>query len=213
MSLDLTNTNTNAEIAEGNSFAPAAHLLGIVQRIVAARGSARIVLPGRGDVAVFAGRGEYRADVQDMAEFCLAPAAHFEVSTITEAAITAYAGPSRHVRDLLWCAAFHASQGSLVEGCSKYDVVRFRHWPNLTRLPVTQNSARICALLTRHPTTVMLVHHILGIEKKEVYQVYSAAHSAGLVEKGGEPVADEAQTQPSQSRGLFRSLFAKIAGL
>jgi hypothetical protein len=204
----MTTTDTG-----GDALNAASHLLGIVQRIVSSRGNARIALPGRGEIVLFAARGEYRADVQDMAEFCSAPAAHFEVSAITEAAAMAHAGSARNVRELLWCAAFHASQGRLVEGCSKYDVVRFRHWPNLTRLPVTQNSARICALLTRHPTTVMLVHHILGIEKTEVYQIYSAAHSAGLVEKGGEPVAEEIQTQPAQARGLFRSLFAKIAGL
>ncbi len=216
MSLDLINTTAEAA---GEAFVPADHLLGIVQRIVALRANARIVLPGRGEIAVFAGRSEYRANVRDMAAFCSAPATHFEMSTISEADIESYLGPARHIRDLLWCAAFHASQGRLVEGCSKYDVVQFRHWPNLTRLPVTPHAARVCALLTRHPTTIMLVHHILGIEKKEVYQIYSAAHSAGLVEKvSGNPhapsgAAEEVQTQPAQARGLFRSLFAKIAGL
>jgi hypothetical protein len=211
--LDLTKT---ADDAAGEAFLPAEHLLGIVQRIIASGGNARIVLQGRGEIAVFSARGEYRADVRDMAEFCVAPAACFEVGAISEAVIASYPGQARHVRELLWSAAFHASQGRLVEGCSRYDVIQFRLWPNLTRLPATQNAARICALLTRHPTTVMLVHHILSIERKEVYQIYSAAHSAGLVEKVSKnphSPGEEMQAQPVQARGLFRSLFAKIAGL
>lgn len=219
MSLDISNTAPHTVVA---TFAPANHLLGIVQGIVAAGSDAHIVLPGNGEIAVFPGCNEYRCNVQQMAEFCRAPAAHFEVSMIGEAAAIAdRLGPAKSIKELLWCAAFHASQGLLAEGCSKYDVVQFRHWPNLTRLPATPNAARICALLTRHPTTIMLVHHILGIERHEVYQIYSAACSAGLVQRvcsnpqSGAPDAfvSEVQAEPAPERGLFRSLFAKISGL
>jgi len=176
VSLDLSNTATNAV---PTTFAPANHLLGLVQGAVASRDDTRITLPGKGEIVMFPGRNEYRSNAKDMAEFCRAPAGHFEVTVINQAAITDTPVPARSIKDLLWMAAFHASQGLLLEGCSKYDVVQFRHWPNLTRLPATQNAARVCALLTRHPTTIMLVHHILDIEKSEVHQIYSAACSAG----------------------------------
>lgn len=218
MSLDLSNTVTEAV---PTTFAPANHLLGIVQRIVASRDNACITLPGEGEIVILPGRNEYRSKVRDLAVFCRAPAAHFQVSVVSEAAMTDSRAPARGIKDLLWMAAFHASQGLLVEGCSKYDVVQFRHWPNLTRLPATQNAARICALLTRHPTTVMLVHHILDIEKEEVHQIYSAACSAGMAHRiSSNPVsgsvdafAAEIRPEPLQERGLFRSLFAKISGL
>ncbi len=216
MSLDLSNTATNAALT---TFAPANHLLGIVQGVVASRDDTRITLPGKGEIVIFPGRNEYRSNVKDMAEFCRAPAGHFEVTVINQAAITD--APARSVKDLLWMAAFYPSPGLLLEGCSKYDVVQFRHWPNLTRLPATQNAARVCALLTRHPTTIMLVHHILDIEKSEVHQIYSAAYGAGIAHRiSSNPVsgsidafAAEVRPEPPQERGLFRSLFAKISGL
>ena len=219
MSLDLSNTATDA--AQATTFASANHLLGIVQRIVASRDDTRITLPGKGEIVIFPGRDEYRSDVKDMAEFCRAPAGHFEVTVTSQTAITDAPVPARSIKDLLWMAAFHASPGLLLEGCSKYDVVQFRHWPNLTRLPATQNAARICALLTRHPTTIMLVHHILDIEKSEVHQIYSAAYSAGIAHRiSSDPVsgsidafAAEVRPEPLQERGLFRSLFAKLSGL
>ena len=212
---------SNAADAGATTYEPANYLLGIVQCIVASGNDAYITLPGNGEIVILPGRNEYRARVEDMAEFCRAPADHFTITAISEAAQTDYSAPAKSLRDLLWCAAFHASQGLLVEGCSKYDVVQFCHWPNLTRLPATKNAARICALLTRHPTTIMLVHHVLDIEKDEVYQIYSAAYSAGIVQRIGgnsQPgnvavLPAEVQTEPVQERGLFRSLFAKISGL
>jgi hypothetical protein len=130
-------------------------------------------------------------------------------------------GSGKNISDLLWQSAFHVSEGRLIEGCSKYDVVQLRHWPNLTRLPVTPNAARICALLTRHPTTIMLIHRVLGIDKEEVCQIYSSAYSAGIAHmvsrspilNGFEDSADDTQLEQVQDRGIFRSLFAKISRL
>ena len=216
---ELANRTADAGSA---TFAPADHLLGLVQRIVASRDNARIALPGKGEIAILPGRNEYYANVQDLAEFCRAPAPLFRVTVFNAADLAFSPGSARNIKDLLWLAAFHASQGLLPEGCSKYDVVQFRHWPNLTRLPVTQNAARICALLTRHPTTLMLVHRVLGIDKEEVYRIYSAAYGAGIALKIGghnlESASNEAgvvdaQPEPVKARGLFRSLFAKISGL
>lgn len=214
----LSNSTADAGAA---IFAPANHLLGIVQGIVASRDNARIFLPGIGEIVIFPERSEYRANVRDMAEFCRAPAAQFVVTVISATAISEFSSPGRNIKDLLWQAAFHASQGFLVEGCSKYDVVQFRHWPNLTRLPTTQHTARVCALLTRHPTTIMLVQHILGIGKEEVCQIYSAAYCAGIAQRisrnpdsgGDDALAADAKPEPAQERSLFRSLFAKISGL
>lgn len=219
MTLELSRQSANDT---STVFAPGGNLLGVVQRILSARINTRIVLPAtREEIAVFPERGEYYANVADMAAFCNAPAAQFDEIAFDDTALAYASGPGRHIGDLLWQVAFHASQGRLIEDCSKYDVVQFRHWPNLTRLPVTPNSARICALLTRHPTTIMLIHRMLGIDKEEVYQNYSAAHSAGLVNaisRNPDPARAEAELaaampEAPKERSLFRSLFAKISGL
>lgn len=154
-----------------------------------------------------------------MAEFFQAPAAQFQITPLHETAAPPVPGSAKDIDELLWQAGFHASQGRLAEGTSRYDVVQFRCWPNLPRLSKTQNTARICALLTRHPTTIMLVHRMLDIGKDEVYRVYCAAHSAGIATVvSRDPTAKDQPVEPppaepAQGRGLLRSLFSKISGL
>lgn len=218
MSLELSSRTASTVAA---TFTPSAHLLGIVQRSIATHTNTCIVLPGNGEITILPERGEYHVIAADLAEFCRAPATRLAEVACDETALPYPSGYGKNINELLWQAAFHASQGRLIEGCSKYDVVQFRHWPNLTRLPVTPNAARICALLTRHPTTVMLIHRMLGIDKEEVYQIYSAAYSAGIVNTVSlNPEAEsfdtetaESQPEPAQERGLFRALFDKISGL
>ena len=216
MALELSTRPVDTGTTE---FSPANHLLGIVQGIVASQNEVRILLPGKGEIAIRPARAEYHANAQDLPDFCRADAAEFKVIPLNETAPAYVTGPGRDLKELLWSAAFHASEGRLVEGASKYDVVQFRHWPNLTRLPTTPNAARICALLTRHPTTVMLIHRVLGIDKAEVCQIYSAAHCAGITStisqtpKASSAASEAAPSEPAQERSLFRSLFAKISGL
>jgi hypothetical protein len=204
---------SNTVEAVDSTFSPNDYFLGIAQKAITAGRDTRIVLPGRGEVQLYPERNEYVADIADHAAFFCAPASEFRSSPL-EGAAPAH---PRHMDELLWQAAFHASQGRLVDGITMFDVVQFRRWPNLPHLPKTANTARICALLTRHPTTIMLAHRLLGIRKDEVYQIYSAAYCAGLANiinqnpealPAAEPLGDR-----SEARGLFRSLFAKISGL
>lgn len=224
MSQDITSNPADS----GDAVFPAAeYFLGIARRNIAFNENTRVVLPGKGEVSLFPGRKEYSAEISDTAEFFKAPAAQFEVSKLAATATPA-PGAGKNIGELLWQAAFHASQGRLIDDISKYDIVQFRFWPNLTRLPKTQNTARICALLTRHPTTIMLVHRVLGIGKEEVYSIYSAAYSAGIasirnLESTSNLRSNDAETaeadlmhdkaEPAQKQGLFQSLFSKISRL
>ncbi|MDD4963828.1 MAG: hypothetical protein PHI11_07925 [Gallionella sp.] len=200
-------------------FRPSDHLLGIVQGIIASRVNSRIVLAGQGEIIVLPKAGSYYTNAQNMARFCQAPAAQFETTPLGNSSLSYPIESARNIKELLWQAAFHVSQGRLPEGCTKYDVVQFRHWPNLTRLPITPHAAQICALLTRTPTTIMLVRRILDIPREEVFQIYSAAYCAGITTKiqktpeQSQAEADIANTPPPAPHGLMRSLFAKILGL
>jgi len=209
-------------------FSPTDYFLGVAQRLAASLASARIILPGKGEVVMLANRRGYCAHAVDLKEFCRAPAGDFEVVRIKEEP-AAESGPPGRLQDLLWVAAFHASQGRLVQSRSNgeavhlHDVIRFRHWPNLTRVPQTPNTMRICALLTREPSSIMLVARKLGIEPEEVYQVYSAACSSGIVNVISNHMG-QANVQASaggtgegsgmrHEHGLLHALFSKIAGL
>lgn len=222
----MSNEISNSLMESGEAiFSAADYFLGIAQRIAASGDNTRIVLPGRGEVFLFPGRREYSADIPDMAEFFQAPAAQFEITALS--ATTTPSPGCKNLGELLWQAAFHASQGRLINDATKYDVVQFNYWPNLPRLPKTPNTARICALLTRHPTTIMLVHRKLGIDKEELYRVYSAAYCAGIarirnLESTTQLRAPDSITEAdlvtettaqSPKQGMLHSLFSKISGL
>ena len=201
-------------------FSAGDYFLGLAQQAIASGKNTKITLAGKGEVAIYPARREFVADIAGQAEFFQAPAAQFQSAELGDVAPPAKGGRSRHIGELLWLAAFHASQGRLVEGISKFDVVKFRQWPNLPHLTKSPNTERICALLTRHPTTIWLVHRQLGITKTEVSQVYAAAYSAGIVtvlnrnpQAATSNETEEEDKDTSQDRGLFRSLFAKISGL
>ena len=212
-------------------FAPSDYFLGIAGKVIAAGSGATISLNGRGEVLILPEHGEYIAKVADMAEFCRAPAGEFRLSHVgkDDYSRLSSGGKCGNIPELLWEAAFYASQGRLVgsrsneESVHIYDVIRFHHWPNLTRVSQTPNTMRICALLTRQPSSIMLVARKLGIDHAEMYQVYSAACSYGIVNVVSNHMGradvqasigdDEGAAPAPHQHGLIRALFTKIAGL
>ena len=54
---------------------------------------------------------------------------------------------------------------------------------------------RICALLTQHPTLIMLTQRRLRIEPAKIYRVYTAAYAAGIVNVlNGKRTLEEAES-------------------
>lgn len=214
----LNNPSAVTDTSGDSSFSATDYFLGIAQRVIASGKNTRVTLPGKGEVNIYPQHNAYDADVLNMSIFCQAPASEFKTAEL--GAPDPQKAPGKNICELLWQAAFHASQGKIIEGCSKYDVVQFRHWPNLSRLPQTANTMRIIALLTRYPTTIMLLPRRLGATKEEVFQTYSAAYCSGLVNMVShnpdltptEPAEEGVQEQQSKT-GLWQSLFAKISGL
>ncbi len=204
-----------------NTPAASTSLVSLVQRILSSGQNTRITVANIGEVSILPQLGTYHSAVEDMPAFCTSPRTKFEIHLLADAEITTISAPGKDIKDLLWQVAFYAHHDSLIESCSENDVIQFKHWPNLTRLPVTPNTARICALLTRNPTSITLVRRVLGIDKNEVNQVISAAFSAGIVNTisrgpslvNSEPAVTEAKPEQTQKSGLWNSLFAKISSL
>lgn len=228
----MTNAVKNAEISapatEITYFSPGNYFIGIVDQIMSGNKNARIDLANNGAVILLASQNIFYSQVRDMEQFCRAPASQFTIRFLNQADITSLHGHGKpkNIKDLLWQAAFYASEGRLIESCTNggatqiYDVIKLHHWPNLTRLPITANTMRICALLSRSPSSIMLIHRKLGIEAEEVFQIYSAACSAGLVRIMHNNTADETPhiengniKKVTVSSSIFRSLFNKLSGL
>lgn len=205
-----------------NSFKADDYAVGLLLGLSPEMEYVNIKHPEKGELLLSPKRGEYIARIPDMADFLRAPKSAFTVTEIKEkfppTVIT------RHFEDLLWEAAVHASQGKLIDGLRKYDVVQFTRWPNLTRVTLTPNVMRICALLTRFPSGLYLSRVILQIEEAEVNAVCSAAHVVGIVKvlnrkielDTAEVALVESNTQkasePKSTQFLGR-LFAKLSGL
>jgi hypothetical protein len=199
----------------GTHFSPDETVITPVRRAVQNKQDVLLALDGVGQVLVRGVQGECLAGpMNDLARFCTAPVDQIRVTVLEPDEATRQAGgrAGRNIDEFMWTAAFHASQGRLMEGCNTYDVVQFRHWPNLSRLPHTPNTMRIVAMLTRHTTSIALAHRLLKIEARELYQIYSAARCAGLARVINGTV-QEPVLKPHRNQTLLSSLMSKIAGL
>lgn len=170
--------------SEDYHFNPDEYLINILSRAVTNKQDIAVSLPSGEKLAIFPTRGDYFSFVEDMAAFCRAGVNNFDVKVLTPADIDHFRGgmeQGRNFDELLWQASYFASQGRLINGCEREDVVEVRYWPNLTRLPGPPSAIVITALLTRYPTSITLAGRILKVPMTEMYEYYSAAFSAGFI--------------------------------
>lgn len=202
-----------------DTFDPADGLLGILQRVMAEKQATLIYAAGIGAVAVIPDLGDYFTELSDdeLAAFCRVPATGFTAKRLGDAGrnqLLDQGISGRNIEELKWRAAYHASQGRLIKGCGRDDVVLLKSWPNLTRLPAMANGVRIAALLSRYPTTVSLAHHLLKIPVAEMNEFYSAATAAGLaIAVNRKPEQPQQEFQPHRQRGLLGAIFERVMGL
>jgi hypothetical protein len=195
-------------------FNPDDYLLNTLRRATANQQDLHIEVAGLGEMLLLSDRGEYFAYLDDMTAFISAPLARVKVSTLTpgDRRIPPAEQIGRNIDELMWQAAFYASQGRLMQGCYRDDVVELAYWPNLSRLPHTPNTMRIAALLSRHPTSIFFASRLLKVEAAEMYQFYSAARAAGFA-RAINRKPEEPKLEPHRNQTLLSSLLKKIAGL
>ncbi len=201
-------------------FQPDDYLLGIVRRAVSDEQDVVVTLPAVGDLRILPGRGEYFTSFAEgqMRQFCCRPASAYTVKKLGVREAEGFgktAGLGRNLDELMWHTALCASNGRLMQGCRRDDVILLRHWPNLTRLTATPNAVRIAALLTRYPTSVTLAHHLLNIPAAELNAFYSAARCAGLaVAVNRKPeLTKQDDLKPHRQRGLLALFLNRISGM
>jgi hypothetical protein len=199
----------------GTHFSPDETIITPVRRALQNKQDVLLALDGVGQILVRGALGECLVGpMNDLVKFCTAPVGDVLVTVLAPDAAASRAGSrvGRNIDEFMWTAGFHISQGRLMEGCNSYDVVQFRHWPNLSRLPQTPNTMRIVAMLTRHATSIALAYRLLKIEARELHQIYSAARCAGLARVVNGTV-QEPVLKPHRNQSLLSNLMSKIAGL
>lgn len=205
-----------------DSFTVDDYVIGILLKLAPGHTHVRISHPENGALLVNPKNGECISRISNATGFYRAPRSSFTVTEMNEAfPLTVIA---QQMEDILWEAAFHAAQGRLIDDLRKYDVLKFTRWPNLTRVSLTPNVMRICALLTRFPSGVYLGQIILDVEEAEMYSVCSAAKVIGIVNMLNRSIKpDEAEVKlatahvqkadESKSGQFLGRLFAKLSGL
>jgi len=207
---------------EVETFSPEDYFLGLAQRVAAGSTITHISLDA-GEVIIDPLRARYVAFIPNPDVFYLKPAAGFQTTPTKTCSFPDF--PERDLAELLWTAGHHASAGRLPAGCSKYDVVKLRHWPNLSRLPATPGAMRLCAFLSRRPSALHLARKLAGVDEGEAYSFYSAALSAGaldLVSRATALSPSEAEPAPDPApatvrrpadQSVLRLLWTKVSRL
>ena len=200
---------------ENYHFDPEEYLLNILGRAVANKQDISVTLPSGEGLAIFPTRGDYFSFIDDMERFCLSNINQFDVKVLNPSEVDKFRATDRQGRnfdELLWQASYYASQGRLIKGCQREDVIEISYWPNLTRLPCPPSAIAITALLTRYPTSVTLACRILNVPQEEIFSFYSAAFSAGYIEvhnRQPEPPA----LKPHRDSSMLGQLLSRISRL
>jgi hypothetical protein len=208
----MTSKKSRNNWYEDDFFSADDFLINIIKRAVSNAQDIHVSLPGYGSLMLLSTHGEYFDRVDNMMQFCSAPFADFKVSILSKKQGRVQGDIGRNIDELMWMAGFYASNGRLMEGAYRDDVVELLHWPNLTRLPATQHSMGIASLLTSHPTSITLAHRFLGIEISEIYQFYAAARCAGIIRVVNR-APEEPSFKPHRNQPLLSMLLDKIVGI
>ena len=194
-------------------FDPEDYVINHIRRAVNNKQDVVIDAGPAGRIHVWGTRGQYASDVKEFEEFSTRHSGEFKVTPLRAGDAAAPTGKgARDNGELLWCTAFHASAGRLMEGCYRDDVVELVRWPNLSRLPSTPSTIRMTAFFSRYPTSIILARSLLKVEREELYQFYSAARCAGFA-RAVNRKAEEPQLEPHRNHTLLSALFGKIIGL
>lgn len=209
-----TQRKSDARMVGINYFNSEDYMINIVRRATSNHQDILLESDGHGELLVLASRGEYFTNLDNIESFCTLPVTQIKVSVLklNDSRIPSVDKIGRNIDELMWQAAYYASAGRLMDGCYRDDMVKISHWPNLTRLPHTPNTARILALLTRHASSISFATRLLKIEAAEIYQIYSAARCAGLARLINR-TPEEPRMEPHRNQTLLSALLAKITGL
>ncbi|WP_100639900.1 hypothetical protein [Marinobacter salexigens] len=199
-------------IASTDTFSPDECLLTTLRRAVANGQNIHIDGGAHGSLVILGASEEYFSENPNLAEFLQLSPGKFRITVMAQNDSNTYAGTAcRDINELMWQAAYYASNGRLMSGYHRSDVVELESWPNLTRLPHTPNTFGILTLFYKHPTSVALAARLLKVPEAEVNQIYTAARASGYA-RAINRKAEEPHIVPHPKQSLLASLLRKLTG-
>lgn len=113
----------------------------------------------------------------------------------------------------LWKIALWASRGRLPAGTELDVPVALKQWPNFPRLLVPPHATRIVGLWARRPTSLAETPGLLGLPQRNVFSLYSACASLGLIVHDRRSIPRQFVPEieaPTEKRNLFKMLLNKL---
>lgn len=117
------------------------------------------------------------------------------------------------LESFLWKLAGVTSQGKLPIKMPADEKLFLRRWPNLTRLPYSNNDMRILSYWIRQPSQPKELACALGIPVEEVFRVCASAFAAGLVgecKRKADGLWEAPEVIEHKKRGLFSSILTRL---
>lgn len=178
------------------------HLPSWLQKSLRTHEPVRVDFAESGFVSVFPEQQLFASNIQEWDKKFLwsQDDAHFSASPNDAAAMDTAPLP-----ELQWRMTFVAVDAAPLEDV-QYRVFRLASWPSIAYMPedVRTVAARICALLSRRPSSAFLIPQVLGLEKALTLKVLKALQLTGYIQtaNAAKPKAPQSAAQEDlQERG------------
>ena len=200
------------EVAGGASrFDPGKHLLGVIQGLVAGGRSAVVDHPDHAAVAIDSARRRWAVagDRPLTPDIFRLPAGAFEMQMGPLPAALDY----RPLEELLYRAAWHASNGRLQAGTDLSTPLRLRRWPDFTRVPYRPIHLRMAAYPQGRSATPLTIAERTGAAVSDVHDLLNACRAAGLItEARSESRPPPEQPSAASREGLLARIRMRLLG-
>ena len=199
------------------AFDPARHLLGLLQKTIASSVDSIFVLPGQTWLLASPKTQRYysaspvdklqtllQANVDDILSRPL------PVEKMLESALSQ--GIRHHpLAELLWQAALASSGERLLSGRSPQDVVRLKHWPQVTHLPSFREFLRIAAFMNNNAASLEDIAQHTGMRIEKVFDFHNACEALGLLERHQQPAESAKSTACLPKRELYHKISSRLS--
>lgn len=195
------------------------HLPAWLKHAMEAPRPTRVTFPDAGYIAVFPRERRYESNIADLGALPQLNSAEAQITHLADAVPSEIGLP---LPRLQWALTMQRVQDQPAHPDMVSGLVRLVSWPSLTHLPedTLPTVARICALLTRKPTSAKLIPLTLGLPKEHVLPLIEALHLAGNLHITGplagatspaEPVAEAAATPEARpASSLIGTLWKRL---
>lgn len=116
----------------------------------------------------------------------------------------------------MWDLGGMTCRGRIPIKTSIHERQQLKRWPNITRIKLGDNALRIISYWVKQPSSLIEIQEALDIPLQDVFTVYTAAFSAGLVSNGERlvnQIPDVPKVQSNARRGLFSRIVKRLKNM